>query len=106
MLLKKFDGVIVDFKTRRRFKIIKFLNYLIVNYLCFIKNNFFVEKNLIIVMFLMWGLNFVDYILVLRGDENLVTYDLIVNIVYDGAFDDGSYCVMVYYVLDKNWYEM
>jgi U4/U6.U5 tri-snRNP-associated protein 2 len=104
-LLKKFDGVTADPKTRRRFKITKLPNYLIVNYSRFTKNNFFVEKNPTIVTFPTRGLNLADHIPVPRGDENSATYDLIANIVHDGAPDDGSYRAMVYHAPDKNWYE-
>jgi U4/U6.U5 tri-snRNP-associated protein 2 len=78
---------------------------LIVNYSRFTKNNFFVEKNPTIVTFPTRGLNLADHIPVPRGDENSATYDLIANIVHDGAPDDGSYRAMVYHAPDKNWYE-
>jgi len=105
-LLKRFDATTPDPKTRRRFRITKLPDYLIISYSRFVKNNFFTEKNPTIVTFPVRGLNVADHVPVPEGEA--ATYDLVANVVHDGPSiedESASYRAMVYHAPDKNWYE-
>lgn len=105
-LLKRFDASTPDPKTRRRFRITKLPDYLVISYSRFVKNNFFTEKNPTIVTFPVRGLNVADHVPVPEGEA--ATYDLVANIVHDGPSiedESSSYRAMVYHAPDKNWYE-
>ena len=105
-LLKRFDASTPDPKTRRRFRITKLPDYLVISYSRFVKNNFFTEKNPTIVTFPVRGLNVADHVPVPEGEAS--TYDLVANVVHDGPSiedESSSYRAMIYHAPDKNWYE-
>jgi len=105
-LLKRFDAATPDPKTRRRFRITKLPDYLVISYSRFVKNSFFTEKNPTIVTFPVRGLNVADHVPVPQGEA--ATYDLVANVVHDGPSiedESSSYRAMVYHAPDKNWYE-
>lgn len=105
-LLKKFDGVTVDPKTRKRYRLRELPPYLVVVVSRFAKNNFFVEKNPTIVTFPTRGLNLAAHIPVPAGDETSATYDLIANVAHDGTPENGSYRAHALHAPDNAWYEI
>lgn len=105
-LLKKFDGVTVDPKTRKRYRLRELPPYLVVVVSRFAKNNFFVEKNPTIVTFPTRGLNLAAHIPVPAGDEMSATYDLIANVAHDGTPENGSYRAHAFHAPENAWYEI
>ncbi|XP_038691230.1 U4/U6.U5 tri-snRNP-associated protein 2-like [Tripterygium wilfordii] len=113
-ILKKFDGEVVTEVVRpciarKRFRVTRLPQYLILHMRRFTKNNFFVEKNPTLVNFPVKNLELKDYIPLPTPKENERTrskYDLIANIVHDGKHDEGYYRVFVQRKSEELWYEM
>ncbi|GBG91782.1 hypothetical protein CBR_g53671 [Chara braunii] len=111
-ILKKFDGETVHetVKTgRKRYKISRLPQYLVLHMKRFTKNNFFIEKNPTLVNFPVKNLELKDYLPLPAGkdgDKVKSKYDLIANLVHDGKPGEGSYRVFVQRKSEETWYEM
>merc|ERR1712050_366000 len=107
-LLKKFDGnsVHVDIgKGRRRFRLIKLPNFLILSIRRFSKNNFFTEKNPTRVTFPIKNLDLKDLSTSINQESPNV-YDLIASVTHEGNVSDGNYKVYIYRKIEDIWYEI
>mmetsp|Transcript_44137 Transcript_44137/g.32124 ORF Transcript_44137/g.32124 Transcript_44137/m.32124 type:complete len:104 (-) Transcript_44137:73-384(-) len=98
--MKKFDGnsfyeePITSIK--RKYKIRKLPNYLILHMKRFSKNEFFLEKNQTIVNFPITGLDLSEFLKVPDGTQpGPQKYDLLANIIHDGKPEEGTYRVQV-----------
>lgn len=90
-LIRKYDGITNTDSAdgRRRFKITKFPKYLILHMKRFVKNNFFLEKNPIIVTFPLNNLELQTNLNC--KDEKEIKYNLITNICHEGNAKVGFY---------------
>eukprot|EP00245_Coleochaete_scutata_P003259 TRINITY_DN1475_c2_g2_i1.p2 TRINITY_DN1475_c2_g2~~TRINITY_DN1475_c2_g2_i1.p2 ORF type:complete len:165 (-),score=33.56 TRINITY_DN1475_c2_g2_i1:76-540(-) len=113
-ILKKFDGemvheVVRPHPARKRYRVTRLPQYLILHMKRFTKNNFFIEKNPTLVNFPVKNLELKDYIPlppVREGSKQRSKYDLIANLVHDGKPGDGAYRVFVQRQSEEAWYEL
>ncbi|KAK9822309.1 hypothetical protein WJX74_006032 [Apatococcus lobatus] len=111
-LLHKFDGSKVhdDIKGgRRRYRLKRLPQFMVLHLKRFTKNNFFIEKNPTIVNFPVKNLELRDILPVpetQKGAASGSKYDLIANMVHDGKADSGTYRVHVHRKVEDIWYEV
>ena len=110
--MKRFDGraYVEDHATgvKKRFRITKLPQYLIVHVKRFFKNEFFMEKNPTIVNFPIKNFDLTDFVwdkkdsqvatVSVQGESNekeikKYKYDLLANIIHEGKVDSGAYRV-------------
>ncbi|KAK9845987.1 hypothetical protein WJX81_007744 [Elliptochloris bilobata] len=106
-LLRKFDGerLLDDIKAgRRRYRLTRLPAFLVVHMKRFTKNNFFLEKNPTIVNFPVRNLELRDIVPVPEGAAS--KYDLVANLVHDGAAGRGVYRAHVQRRSEGAWYEV
>eukprot|EP00891_Asterochloris_glomerata_P004580 jgi/Astpho2/4580/e_gw1.00067.144.1_t len=109
-LLHKFNGqqTTDDIKAgRRRFRITKLPEFLVLHIKRFTKNRFYLEKNPTIVNFPVKNLELADIIPVPTGKAGKLPskYDLVGNMVHDGEPGKGSYRLHVHRKSEDAWYE-
>jgi len=107
-LFGKYDGNKIThnllLQEKKKYRIVKTPQYLIIHMKRFTKNNFFLEKNPTIVTFPLKNFDLKQFI-PMDPKEN-AKYDLIANICHEGEPNKGSYKIHVYQKTTDTWLEI
>lgn len=103
-LLKKFDGESIQDDVRlgrRKMRLVRLPQYLVISVKRFLKNQFFLEKNPTMVNFPAKGLE-------LQAQQGNGTYDLVTNVVHEGGAKEvqGSFKAHIFRKSERRWYEV
>lgn len=90
---------------RRRFRLTRLPQFLVLHMRRFTKNNFFVEKNPTIVNFPVKNLELKDIVPV-PAAASASNYDLVANVVHEGKADAGTYRAHIHRKAEEQWYEV
>merc|ERR1712183_162855 len=90
---------------RKRLRIKRLPNFLILAIKRFDKNSFFWEKNPSIVNFPVKNLDLKDICLPLNYQSSAI-YDLIATISHEGSISSGTYKIYIHRKLEDTWYEV
>ena len=102
--MKKYDGMTmteetqskdgVEVSVKKKYKIKKLPQYLFLHIKRFSKNNFFKEKNPMIVNFPIRDLDLKEFVAAEDGaDKSSMVYDLVGSVIHNGKADSGTYRV-------------
>ena len=111
-ILKKYDGdtwVESVRGPRKRFRLKRLPQFLVLNVRRFARNNFFVEKNPTIVTFPVRNLELADAVPVAplpSGEPQRSKYDLLANVCHDGKPGEGAYRAQVLHRAEATWFDV
>ena len=116
-LMKKYDGITlseevqskdgVDVSVKRKYIIKKLPKYLFLHIKRFSKNNFFKEKNPMIVSFPLRDLDLGEFVAGEEGVEKpAMMYDLVGSVIHTGKADSGTYKVQAIHEPSQEWHDI
>ena len=115
--MKKYDGITlseetqskdgVEVSVKRKYIIKKLPKYLFLHIKRFSKNNFFKEKNPMIVNFPLRDLDLKEFVSTEGGAEKpSMMYDLVGSVIHSGKADSGTYKVQAIHEPSQEWHDI